>query len=46
MHIYCTKYVLMSTSFSPGTITMHQMVAIVICFVFVIIVTITVFIYR
>ncbi|XP_044192013.1 atrial natriuretic peptide receptor 1 [Thunnus albacares] len=28
------------------TITMHQMVAIVICFVFVIIVTITVFIYR
>lgn len=28
------------------TVTMHQMVAIVICFVFVIIVTITVFIYR
>ncbi|XP_042370534.1 atrial natriuretic peptide receptor 1-like [Plectropomus leopardus] len=28
------------------TVTMHQMVAIVICFVFVIIVTVTVFIYR
>ncbi|KAM4724883.1 atrial natriuretic peptide receptor 1 [Anableps anableps] len=28
------------------TVTMHQMVAIVICFVFIIIVTITVFIYR
>ncbi|RVE67147.1 hypothetical protein OJAV_G00114090 [Oryzias javanicus] len=28
------------------TVTMHQMVAIVICFVFVIIVTITIFIYR
>ncbi|KAM3596231.1 uncharacterized protein V6R79_010688 [Siganus canaliculatus] len=28
------------------TITMHQMVAIVICFVFVIIVTVTVFVYR
>lgn len=30
----------------PGTVTMHQMVAIVICFVFIIIVTVTVFIYR
>ncbi|XP_076610166.1 atrial natriuretic peptide receptor 1 isoform X2 [Chaetodon auriga] len=28
------------------TVTMHQMVAIVICFVFIIIVTVTVFIYR
>ncbi|XP_070777263.1 atrial natriuretic peptide receptor 1 [Enoplosus armatus] len=28
------------------TVTMHQMVAIVICFIFVIIVTVTVFIYR
>uniref|UniRef100_A0A672ZCI6 Guanylate cyclase n=1 Tax=Sphaeramia orbicularis TaxID=375764 RepID=A0A672ZCI6_9TELE len=28
------------------TVTMHQMVAIVICFVFVIIITVTVFIYR
>lgn len=28
------------------TVTMHQMVAIVICFVFVIIVTVTIFIYR
>ncbi|XP_015828911.1 atrial natriuretic peptide receptor 1 isoform X2 [Nothobranchius furzeri] len=28
------------------TVTMHQMVAIVICFVFIIIVTITIFIYR
>lgn len=31
---------------SPGTVTMHQMVAMVICFVFVIIVTVTIFIYR
>uniref|UniRef100_A0A672ZES9 Guanylate cyclase n=1 Tax=Sphaeramia orbicularis TaxID=375764 RepID=A0A672ZES9_9TELE len=29
-----------------STVTMHQMVAIVICFVFVIIITVTVFIYR